>query len=194
MCFISLHILAGGYYVSSGVQIETPDYAKCSASSVFNNDAYGHLHGKGRLDSGQGWSALYNAADQWWEMDLGSTKRVAGVVTQGRIDNNQYVKSYKVRVSIVKPDWTDVDSGKEFPANTAANNAKKQNKFESPVEAQYVRVMVQTWENHVSMRAGVLIYAGAPLVHGCWLMMPSIDWSIDSFSFRVCGKWHIVYG
>ena len=36
---------------------EGADYTKCEASSVYSNEALGHGHGKGGLDSDQAWSA-----------------------------------------------------------------------------------------------------------------------------------------
>ena len=139
-----------------GCTTENPAYAQCSASSVYASNAIGHSHGKGRLDSDQAWSAQNNAVGQWWQMDLGSTKSISGVVTQGRTAHNQYVTGYKVKVSSDASTWTDVDGGKTFTANIAANNDKVKNTFGSAVNGRYVRLMVQTWNGHLSMRAAVI--------------------------------------
>ena len=64
--------------------MESPPYSRCNASSVWANDKIGVSHGTGRLDSAQGWSARTNAKGQWWQMDAGSAKLVAGVRTLGR--------------------------------------------------------------------------------------------------------------
>ena len=138
------------------------DYGKCSASSIYSTDAIGHRHGKGALGSTQAWSAAANSVGQWWQMDIGEVNMVAGVVTQGRNGHDQYVTSYKVQVSqddVIndESEWEDVDNGKVFTANTASNSDKVQNLFLSPVNARYVRIVVQTWNVHVSMRAAVLL-------------------------------------
>ena len=73
----------------------------------------------------------------------------------------QYVKSYKVQVSGDGSSWSDVDGGQVFTANSAANNDKVENLFASPVSARFVRIVVQTWNRHISMRSGVLVCAAA---------------------------------
>jgi len=137
--------------------ITNPTYSQSKASSVWSNEAIGHKHGKGRLDSNQGWSARHNKAGQWWQMDLGNVQQVAGVVTQGRTSHNQYVKTYKVQTSQNSASWSHVDNGKIFTANVAANDVKEVNKFAHPVSARFVRIVVQSWNRHISMRAAALV-------------------------------------
>jgi len=137
-----------------------PAYSASSASSVWSNNAIGVSHGTGQLDSAQGWSARQNKAGEWWQMDMGTKKQIGGVVTQGRTAHGQYVKSFKVQTSVDGQKWTSVDGGKVFTANTAANNAKVENKFLHPVSTRYVRIVVQTWNGHISMRAAVLLCSG----------------------------------
>jgi len=140
-------------------EVVTPDYSFCKASSVWDNNAIGYSHGTGRLDSGQAWSAATNQAGEWWQMDLGAVNYVTGVVTQGRHDNhNQWVSSFSVKVSSDGSTFTDVDGGAHFTGNAAANDDKKENKFASAVAARYVRIVVQAWSGHVSMRSGTLVY------------------------------------
>ena len=75
-------------------QTLVPEYSQSSASSVYANDAMGHSHGLGKLDSPLAWCASTNAAGQYWQMDLSSAQSVGGVVTQGRKD-----ASYQVRIN-----------------------------------------------------------------------------------------------
>ena len=72
----------------------------------------------------------------------------------------QYVKSYKVQVSLDGSSWSDVNGGQIFTANSASNNIKVANQFTS-VSARFVRIVVQTWNHHISMRSGVLVCAAA---------------------------------
>jgi len=145
---------------ASEATTESPEYAQSQASSVWSDDAMGHSHGKGRLDSAQAWSAKSNEVGQWWQMDVGSTRQIGGVVTQGRTQDSQYVKSYKVEVSSDGSTWADVDGGATFTANSAATDEKVEHMFSSPVSGRYVRIVVQSWNSHISMRAGVLFCAG----------------------------------
>jgi len=141
--------------------ITNPTYSRSKALSVWRNNAIGHSHGAGRLDSNQGWSARQNQVGQWWQMDLVHSQQVAGVVTQGRTAHNQYVKSYKVQTSQDGRSWSYADGGKIFKANTAANNVKVENKFASPISARFVRIVVQSWHSHISMRAAALVCGGS---------------------------------
>ena len=70
-------------------------------------------------------------------MDVGSVMQIRGVVTQGRTTNDQYVKSYKVQVSLNGTSWKYVDGGKVFAANTGSNNNYKDNKFQAAINARY---------------------------------------------------------
>ena len=137
--------------------VDSPDYSHSKASSVWKNVAIGHRWGTGRLDSTQAWSAGRNVAGEWWEMDLGAVQEVGGVVTQGRVDRWQNVKSYKVQTSQDGSSWNYVDGGKVFIGNTAPNDGKVENVFTSPVKARFVRIVVQTWNGHISMRSAVLL-------------------------------------
>lgn len=110
-----------------GVLTVNPGYSQCKASSVWDDNAIGTRHGTGRLDSQQAWSAKRNKGGEWWQVDLGSDKPIAGVepamvhlqilnqpshagvVTQGRTNHDQFVKSYKVKVSSDGNRWIDVD-------------------------------------------------------------------------------------
>ena len=46
-----------------------------------------------------GWSARYNDANQWLQIDLGALFRVTGVATQGRHNHDQWVTKYKLQYS-----------------------------------------------------------------------------------------------
>ena len=46
-----------------------------------------------------GWSAKYNNAKQWLQIDLGALFRVTAVATQGRSNYNQWVTKYKLQYS-----------------------------------------------------------------------------------------------
>eukprot|EP00959_Pyramimonas_sp_CCMP1952_P230375 4816364-Pyramimonas_sp.AAC.1 len=90
-------------------------------------------------------------------MDLGATKTVRGVVTQGRWRSSQWVTSYQVSVSEDGKSWQDI------PATFTGNkdrDTKVKGMLPSPVAARYVRIKPLAWRSHMSMRAGVLTCAG----------------------------------
>ena len=79
-----------------------------------------------------------------------------GVVTQGRHDSDQWVKSYSIQTSIDGVTFEDYNEGQVFAANSD-RDTKVYNEFGIAVAAQYVRFVVENWEGHISMRADVLI-------------------------------------
>ena len=138
--------------------VDSPGYSHCKASTVWSNDPIGRSHGLGRLGSSQAWSARTNRKGEWWQIDEGSAKRIVGVRTQGRSGggkDNQRVTAYKVSTSLDGKSWTAVDGGKVFAANAARSDTTVNNKFSKPVMARYVRIIVESWRHHVSMRAAL---------------------------------------
>ena len=134
-----------------------PSYSRCKASSIWANNAMGVSHGRGRLDSPQGWSARYNRKGQWWQMDARSVRPIVGIETQRRRGSSQRVTGYKVRVSADGRLWSHVDNGKVFTGNRANNDNVVMQQFNRPVMARYVRIVVQTWTGHISLRVALLI-------------------------------------
>ena len=76
--------------------------AQISASSQWDvNHAaiQGRLNFKAGSGKQGGWLAKYNNQDQWLQADLGSSKKVTHLATQGRNGYDQWVTSYKVEYS-----------------------------------------------------------------------------------------------
>ena len=105
------------------------------------------------LDSVQGWSASTNAKGQWVQMDLGKTMCVSGAVTQRRKSSDQRVTSYKISHSTDGSSFTELSP--VFSGNVANDESKIKNSL-GAVQARYIRVIVQKWEHHISLRAGVI--------------------------------------
>lgn len=76
--------------------------AQISASSQWDSN---HAAIQGRLNfkagSGKqgGWSSRHNNQNQWLQADLGSSKEVTYLATQGRNAYSQWVTSYKLEYS-----------------------------------------------------------------------------------------------
>ena len=81
------------------VVLDNPAESSRSYSTVWNNDALGTGHARSMLDSVQAWSAKAPYIGQWVTIDLGSVKQVAGVVTQGRHNSDQWVTKFSVQYS-----------------------------------------------------------------------------------------------
>ena len=96
-------------------------------------------------------------------MDTGSVQDIQGVTTQGRSDQPQWVSSYTVSISQDRISWTAVDGGFIFTGNVGSGDPMVRNNFAAVVTARYVSIEPQTWEQHISMRAGVYVAVGATL-------------------------------
>jgi len=136
------------------VEVDVP-YDRTDASSVYASEPRGQGHNTGRLDSTQGWSAASNQAGEWYGMDAGQVTTIAGVVTKGRAGTAQRVTAFKVSYSLDKSTWKEVDEGAVFTGNTDADTPV-QAVFKTPVQARYIRIIVQSWGEHISLRAGLL--------------------------------------
>jgi hypothetical protein len=133
----------------------TPETMR-SASTVWSGEAIGVGHGRGRLDSPQGWSAQNNAVGEWYQLDNGVVGKITGVAIKGRKDCcDQWVKTFKVQSKGATGTWTDVDSGKVYTGNTDMETQVDVT-FDAPVDARYIRIYPQTWNNHMSMRADIV--------------------------------------
>ena len=133
-----------------------PDETSRDYSSIARYDAIGTGHARSMLDSDQAWSAANNAIGQWMQIDLGRIRCVTGVVTQSRkrgSHGSQRVTSY--RLSYSRDGVTFTELSKVFAGNVKNDHSKVTNSFD-PVQARYVRFIVQAWISHVSMRAAVV--------------------------------------
>ena len=141
------------------VEALNPAEDQRSYSSVFDNDAVGTGHARSMLDSDQAWSAAQNTVGQYMTISIGSAQTVAGVVTQGRKGNSQWVQSFKVQTSLENcSSYSDVDQGRVFTANVD-QNSKVRAFFTTPVQASCVRLLPQSWYGSMSMRAAALLLA-----------------------------------
>ena len=146
-------------------EISNPTEDKRSYSTVHAGESPGIGHARSMLDSVQAWSAGTNNTSQYMTIDLDTTQTVSGAITQGRVNYNQWVTSYKVSVSTDNITYlyitttgttTDASLAQIFTGNTD-RSTKVENTFNSPIQARYVRYHPMTWSGHISMRAGVLL-------------------------------------
>ena len=134
-------------------QLTTPNSMR-TASSVWGSRGLNYqllACGNSMIDSPGGWCSASNTVGSWIQLDNGKIGSISGVITQGRKDYDQWVKSFKVKYKDESGSWWDVD-GKTFPGNSD-RNTKVTTTFSKPVRARYIRIYPQTWNGHISMRA-----------------------------------------
>ncbi|XP_047437308.1 lactadherin-like isoform X2 [Mugil cephalus] len=108
------------------------------------------------------WSPAHNNRSEWIQVDLGKTKRLTGIITQGAKDFGvvQFVSVFKIAYSNDGESWRtvkeeDTSKDKLFQGNTD-NNSHKRNLFESPFYARYVRVVPWEWHERITLRMELL--------------------------------------
>ena len=137
-------------------QLTTPDSMR-SASMVHGNRGLNwklQRCGDSMIDSPGGWCASANSVGQWIQLDNGKVGSISAIVTQGRKDAAQWVKSFKVKYKDESGSWWDID-GKTFPGNVD-KSSKVITTFSKPVRARYIRIYPQTWNIHMSMRVDMI--------------------------------------
>merc|ERR1719373_986665 len=130
--------------ICTGVEQSTPE-AQRSYSSIVDNDAIGTGYAQSMIDSPRAWSAAKTVEGEYLTIALSEKSQVIGVVTQGRHDYNQWVKSYSIQTSIDGVTFHDYNEGQVFAANYD-RDTKVYNEFHTAVTAQYVRLVVATWD------------------------------------------------
>jgi len=133
----------------------TPETMR-SASSVWILDAIGVGNGRGRLDSDQAWSSQNNVIGEWYQIDNGVVGKITGIAIKGRaVAHEQWIKTFKVKFKGASGTWADVDGGKIYTGNTDTETQVDVT-FTTPVDARYIRIYPQTWNNHMSMRCDII--------------------------------------
>jgi hypothetical protein len=133
-----------------------PPTSKITYSSVRNDDIKGKGYARGRLGSKMAWVAKQAQIGEYMEIDSGMVQSIAGVITQGRKDQNEWVKTFSVQTSVDGSKWHDVACGQEWDANSN-RNSKVKTYFSDPVKARYLRLYPQEWHGWLSMRMALLV-------------------------------------
>ena len=135
------------------VSVVNPPESDRTYSSTWGNNAPGTGGARSMLDSPLGWVAASSTAGQWMRINAGSVVSVHGIRVQPRLSPaTQRVTSVTVQHSADDSTWIEVDDGATFAGWSGNFDAR----FASPVMAQYIRITVITWQQHITMRAGLL--------------------------------------
>ena len=138
-------------------QLTTPNSMR-NASSVHGDRGLNYKLqkcGNSMIDSSGGWCSKHNKVGQWIQLDNGKIGSISGIITQGRKDADQWIKSFKVKYKDEGGSWWDVD-GKTFTGNSD-RNTKVTTTFSKSVRARYIRIYPQTWNKHMSMRVDMFV-------------------------------------
>lgn len=177
-------IVAGKTRTDKTPTIVDVPYSGHKSSGNWGGYAIGTRTGAGRLDSTRAWSADANTIGKWYELDNGSATDISGVVIKGRPydeqgQNQEYVKSFKAQYKDSAGAWTDVDSGYIFEGSQD-KDSQANVFFKAPINTSAIRIYPQTWNNNMSMRAG-LMTGGSSSSEG-YRSRP-VEKEIEAFSF-----------
>lgn len=109
---------------------------------------------------GGAWCAEPEERNHWFEVDARKEVEFTGVITQGRNSEQQedFVSSYFVAFSNDSRDWTVLDDGYAewlFYANVD-KDTPVMSQFAKPVVARYIRILPQSWNGSLCLRAEIL--------------------------------------
>ena len=129
-----------------------------SVSSVWNGETtFGNLHYTPWLNNTSlGWAALYYDVNQSITLSYDAPTTIKGIVTQGRANNGgQWVTTAHIETSPngAAP-WTRILSNATLNTNSVDDVRIL---FPTPVFAKAVKILPVGWNNHITMRLGLLL-------------------------------------
>lgn len=143
------------YTVHSPLTNTSPVY--WSVSSVWAGDGYGGSgHFSPWLNSDLGWAAGANNTSQSITLNYDEPAYIKGIVVQPRAASfGQWVTKADIQTSLTgSAPWVTVLSNVNINNSIADDNRID---FPSPVFAKSVKVIPTTWNNHITMRMGLLV-------------------------------------
>lgn len=130
--------------------------ARLSASSEQNRDRGASAAFLNTPSSA--WTASQSDFAQYLTIDLGNKFNVTSIASQGRAHSNEYVMEYRIDFGYDGQDFAPYRDRngniKIFEAN-GDDSSVAENRFESPLVAQYIRINPTNWHNRISMRIEV---------------------------------------
>jgi Concanavalin A-like lectin/glucanases superfamily/F5/8 type C domain len=143
------------YSVHSPNTNTTPIY--WSASSVWAGDGFGGAgHFSPWLNSDLGWAAGANNTSQWITLNYDDPTFIKGIVIQPRAaSGGQWITKADIQTSLTgSAPWTTVLSNVTINSSTTEDNRVL---FPNAVFAKSVRLVPLTWNNHITIRMGLLL-------------------------------------
>lgn len=126
-----------------------------SSGSTGASDAFAAGHYDPWLNSNLGWAAQANNTSQFITLNYDEPVNIKGIVTQGRANSgNQWVKTAHIETSLNGVNFTRLLTSNAINSVATDDNFIK---FTNPVFAKYVKVIPTDWNNHITMRMGMLV-------------------------------------
>jgi hypothetical protein len=144
------------YTIHSPFTNSNPTYWGISSAwigeTTFSQDHYTPWLNNTRL----GWAAASNDVNQWITLNYDEPAYVKGVVIQGRANNGgQWVSKAHVETSLTgSAPWTRVLTDATVNSNSLDDVRLN---FPSNVFTKSIRILPMLWNNHVTMRLGMLV-------------------------------------
>ena len=103
------------------------------------------------------------------QMNLKNIEFIKSIIFQRRYydtnnanQNNKYINSFKIKYSIDNQYWIDLPDIYNTNLSIITRNNKSEIILNSVVKAKYVRIYPQTWNEYISMRAGLVLLKQKP--------------------------------
>ena len=145
------------YTIHSPLTNTSPTYWSISSSWV--GDLFGTNHFTPWLNSDLGWAAGTLDANQWITLSYDDPAYIKGIVVQPRAaSGGQWVTKANILTSLNGSTWTTSLSNVNINSSNTDDNRVD---FSSPVYAKYVKLVPVTWNNHITLRMGLLVKPNA---------------------------------
>lgn len=127
-----------------------------SVSSTWAGDGFSAAHFTPWLNSDLGWAAGANNTSQFITLNYDSPAYIKGIVVQPRAaSGNQWVTKADILTSLTgAAPWTTVLSNVAVNSNITDDFRIN---FPSPVFARYVKLVPLEWNNHITIRMGLVV-------------------------------------
>ncbi|CAE7196383.1 Nrx-IV [Symbiodinium natans] len=129
--------------------IPTRSQATFSSSGVVNPEP--------GLDSATSWAPKQAQAGEFLMLDLGEEVRVGGAYVQGGSRENRCLDSWVTTYMIQYSVNGSFSSLPEALRGSHDCSSKVETRFDPPLQAQFLRFVVESWHGHGSMRVGILV-------------------------------------
>ncbi|XP_069731461.1 discoidin, CUB and LCCL domain-containing protein 1-like isoform X1 [Phaenicophaeus curvirostris] len=111
--------------------------------------------------AGHSWAAEPGSEAAWLELDLGTRRKITGIITKGSSEQHDYyVTSYRVSFSRDGKNWRPYrgSGGQEdkiFEGNIDSHG-EVSNAFIPPIVARYIRVLPRSWHQRVALKVALV--------------------------------------
>lgn len=133
-------------------------------SSIFSDSKIGNKYAQSMIDSPSCWSAKISDKNQWMIIDLREKKQIRGFIIMGRYNYKHFQQVTKIcfLFSDDKENWNNAGdyecksiNQNELDSNFL--NPKKNIRFDEQIVGRYIKIIPIEWENHISLRFGLLL-------------------------------------